>query len=86
MMRNSIIELNGKEAREYLLLSSSYCTLNLPDYIDFTPVLSFVKDTVGKKEFSSCLADAKKKPSGFERVNHHQLVNEDGRYAFRKIQ
>lgn len=86
MMRNCIIELNGQDARKYLMLSSSYCTLNLPDYIDFTPVLSFVKDTVGRKEFSSCLADAKKKPSRYEGVNHHLLVNKDGRYAFRRIQ
>ena len=46
----SILDLNNTSARDYLLESSSYCTINLPSYIDFTDVLDFVKNNVGDRD------------------------------------
>ncbi len=86
MKPNTIIELDSRKAREYLLLPSSYCTVNLPEYYDFSKILKFVKQVVGRKDIHTCLADKKKMPSGFEGVNHQLLMNKDGRYAYRRIQ
>lgn len=86
MNSKSIIDLNAKDARKYLMLPTSYCTVNLPEYYDFTSVLSFVKRIVGRKDIHACLADKKKTPSSQEGVNHQLLVNKDGHYAFRRLQ
>ena len=86
MDQRTVLELNAKEARKYLLQSSSYCTVNLPDYYDFTNVLSFVRQQLGKRTLDSCLAQRKKMPSEYEGVNHHLLTNKDGKYAFRRLQ
>ena len=86
MAMKSIIDLSAKDARKYLMLPTSYCTINLPEYYDFASVLSFVKRTVGRKDIFACLADKKKMPSSQEGVNHQLLVNKDGHYAFRRLQ
>ena len=60
MKPNTIIELDSRKAREYLLLPSSYCTVNLPEYYDFSKILKFVKQVVGRKDIHTCLADKKR--------------------------
>ena len=82
----TIIELDANNARKYLLQSSSYCTISLPSYFDFSKVLSFVKQKIGKRDLSSCLADTKKMPSSYDGVNYQLLVNKDGHYAYRRLQ
>lgn len=86
MASKTIVDLNAKDARKYLMLPTSYCTFNLPKYYDFTNVLSFVKRIVGRKDIFACLADKKKMPSSQEGVNHQLLVNKDGHFAFRRLQ
>ncbi len=82
----SILDLNNISARDYLLQSSSYCTINLPSYIDFTNVLDFVKNKVGNKDWQSCLMDSSRKPSSYEGVNYQILLNKDGGYSYRRMQ
>ena len=82
----SILDLNNISARDYLLQSSSYCTINLPSYIDFTNVLDFVKKKVGNKDWQSCIMDSNRKPSSYEGVNYQILVNKDGGYSYRRMQ
>ena len=86
MKQKTLVDLTAREARAYLLQSSSYCTLNLPEYFDFTEVLAFVRQKIGKKTLDSCLAQHKKWPSAFEGVNYHLLINKDGNYAYRRLQ
>lgn len=38
----SVLELTSLEARIYFMEPKNYCTLDLPDYVDFKPVLDFV--------------------------------------------
>lgn len=85
-MLKSIIELEAKEARKYLLQPSSYCTINLPEYIDFTEILKFVGTIVGNKDLNTCLADHKVYPSEYENVNYKFLTNKDGKFAYRCLQ
>ena len=84
-MKN-ILELSTTKALDYFLQPASYSTLSLPIYFSFDKILKFVKDKVGKKNFSQCLKDIKKLPSDYENVNYDFLVNKDGRYAYRPLQ
>ena len=55
MDSQTITDLDNRKAREYLMLPSSYCTVNLPGYFDFTKILKFVRKVVGRKDITTCL-------------------------------
>ena len=38
-MKSTILQLSNDEARRYFLRASRYCTIPLPRYFDFQPVL-----------------------------------------------
>ena len=40
--------------------SSNYCSLDLPKYIDFSKVLTYVEEKVGKKTFEEILKNKKR--------------------------
>jgi len=81
--RRSILDLTHDEARSFLLKAESYCSLDLPPYIDFAGLIAGVDRVLhGKK-----LADlSKSKPRDHEDVNYTILHNKDGRYAWRPFQ
>ena len=83
---SNILELSTTKALDYFLQPTNYSTLSLPIYFSFDKILKFVKNKVGKKDFSQCLKDVKKLPSDYENVNYDFLVNKDGRYAYRPLQ
>ncbi len=82
----TILELTSSEARKYFMESKNYCTLDLPDYINFKPVLNYVEKTVGDTAFGTLLKNTEIKPRDFEEVNHKLLVKKDAKYTFRPIQ
>lgn len=84
-MKN-ILELSAAKALDYFLQPTNYSTINFPIYLRFNTILKFVKEKVGRKDFSQCLKDPKKSPSDYENVNYDLLVNKDGRYAYRPLQ
>lgn len=51
----SILELSEVKAYKYFMESSNYCSLDLPKYIDFSKVLTYVEEKVGKKTFEDIL-------------------------------
>lgn len=81
----SILELSEIKAYRYFMESSNYCTLDLPIYIDFSKVLTYVENKVGKKSFDDILKDKDKKPSEYEGVNHRLLVKKDAKFTYRPI-
>ena len=81
----SILELSEVEARRYFMESSNYCSLELPKYIDFSKVLAYVEDKVGKKSLNTILKETKNKPSNYEGVNHKLLVKKDAKFTYRTI-
>lgn len=81
----SILELSEVEARRYFMESSNYCSLELPKYIDFSKVLAYVEDKVGKKSLNTILKETKNKPSTYEGVNHKLLVKKDAKFTYRTI-
>ena len=82
----NILSLSSAKAFSYFLEPENYCTLELPCYIDFEPVLTHVKDKIGSLSFESVLADPSRYPSAYENVNHTILIKKDALYSYRPIQ
>lgn len=80
------MELTSPEARKYFMEPKNYCTLDLPDYVDFKPVLDYVEKTVGDTAFGTLLKNDAVKPRDYEEVNHKLLIKKDAKYTFRPIQ
>ena len=82
----TVLELTPAEVRKYFMEPKNYCTLDLPEYIDFKPVLEYVEKTVGDTAFGSLLENNHVKPRDYEDINHKLLIKKDARYTFRSIQ
>lgn len=82
----TVLELSHAKAMQYFLESQNYCNMQFPVYIDFKPVIDYVKNKIGNKDFKEILKDPNNKPSNFENVNHKILVKKDARYTYRPIQ
>ena len=82
----SITKLTSPEARKYVMEPKNYCTLDLPDYVNFKPVLEFVEKAVGDTAFGTLLKNDAVKPRDYEEVNHKLLIKKDAKYTFRPIQ
>ena len=75
-----IIEMTCDEAREFLLEPASYCSIQLPEYFQFGPLLSSVATAVTNDGFSAT------EVRRYEGVNHRVMTNKDGRYAWRPLE
>ena len=69
----TVLDLSFTKARQYFLESENYCNMNLPKYIEFGDILSFVQKQVKNKELEDILAKPKAMPSSFEGVNYKIL-------------
>jgi RNA-directed DNA polymerase len=78
-MRN-ILELNGIEAREFLLKEESYLSLDLPSYFSFQNLLDKLDNKLKGKKLSDFRTV---NPRDFDDVNYQLLTNKDGKFAWR---
>lgn len=77
----TIFDLNSTEARKFFLKKESYCSIQLPEYFDFQPLLdALAQNSSLKGDFS--LEQAKRR----DKVNYKLLTNKDGKYAWRSLQ
>ena len=76
----TIIELSHTEARECFLKQESYCSVELPKYFDFQPLLDELSNNANIGNIQ--LGDAKK----LNDINYKFLTNKDGKYSWRPIQ
>jgi hypothetical protein len=74
--------LDAEAARAFFLKPESYCSIDLPPYFAFGPLLEQVYELLVKKS----LARLKLKPRSCEGVNYTIYSNKDGRYAWRPLQ
>ena len=81
-MAKNILSLTYKDALDYFMSASNYSTLELPDYLDMTPVLKHVRNTIGVKAFADCVEC---NPISTEVLNYTMNLNKDGKYAIRPI-
>lgn len=79
----SILEMSADEARGFLLKPVSYCSIEIPDYIDFTQVLTETAKVLESAKLSSMQKHSPRDESG---VNYTLLANKDGRHAWRPFQ
>lgn len=77
-MATRIIELNNKDAFDFLMKPEQYCTTELPEYFDFSPVLDYCKKELRGKKFVSI-------PESIHNINLEILTNKDGKYGVRPI-
>lgn len=85
-MTATVIELDSEDARRYLMRSDSYCSINLPCYFDFQPLL----DKLAKCKSIPEKPNAKflKKLSLLEKneANYILYTNKDSKLAWRPLQ
>lgn len=82
-MAKTIIELSNNEVRRYFLQSKKYCTIDLPMYFDFQPLLDKLDKQIGNKEISSLQDNT---PSHCDNVNYKFFTNKDGKFSWRPFQ
>ena len=81
----SVLYLTNKEAKDFFLKGSSYCTVDLPEYFNFDSLLGEVSKILSGKDLSSFCVD-KKRAKDYNNVNYRLLNNKDGKYAWRPQQ
>lgn len=77
----NILELSSQKAHDFLMASENYCTTELPEYIDFSPVLKCADEKVKDIDILSIAAEAAEQ----EDVNLCVLSNKDGGYGVRPL-
>lgn len=50
----TVLELTHQEALFFFMDAENYCSLSLPAYFNFQPVLDYVQKTVGNSDLDSC--------------------------------
>lgn len=78
-----ITELSNTEARERLLMSSSYFDMELPQYFNFEPILNAAVDQASKLSVQDILSW---KPDQHEALNYTLMSNKDGQIAWRPFE
>ena len=82
-MTKTVLELSNDEARAYFMRASRFCTIDLPKYFDFQPLLDALSKDIDKKPLQKVL---QKNPTEEEDVNYRFLTNKDGNFAWRPLQ
>lgn len=94
-MKPSVLQLSNEAARRYFLRASRYCTIPLPGYFDFQPLLNALNKEIGTQSLDELIkGKSKVNPTGndkdypkcYEGVNYKFLTNKDGNYAWRPLQ
>ena len=95
MKRRTILELKYYEARAFLMRPESYCSLDLPLYFDFQPILNIAQNILKENNNSvdKCCKQINRKPDNdrvnyafYPNVNYSIISNKDSLYAFREFQ
>lgn len=77
----NLLELSSQEAHDFLMASESYCTTELPEYIDFSAVLKIADERTQNMNIHSVATEA----AQHEDVNLCVLSNKDGGYGVRPL-
>ena len=79
----TILELSDEEARIFFLKHKAYCSIDLPPYFDFQPLLDGLNKSIGDSELKDI---QEKNPNDIEDVNYKFYSNKDGRFEWRPLQ
>jgi RNA-directed DNA polymerase len=90
MSSQRVTKLHETAAKNYFLKDRNYVSIDLPPYLHFDQLLTFVKAKIGNSQLSDlCKKDADNKPiwpSKHEDVNYKILSNKDGAYSWRPLE
>lgn len=78
-----IINMSKDDAKKFFLKSSSYFSMNLPEYYDFSDLLKDVELKINSNKLSDLWNN---KPEIFDDINYKFNQNKDGKYAWRMFQ
>lgn len=80
----TVLQLSNDEARKYFLRASRYCTIPLPGYFDFQPLLDALSREIGTQKLMD-ISKPGKKVDDEEYANYAFLTNKDGNFAWRPL-
>lgn len=78
----NILSLSSSEAQAFLMQDNQFHTFELPEYIDFTPVLKYVEKMIGSRRFEECI---KMMPQSVANANFTFLLSKDGKFSARPL-
>lgn len=80
----TVLDLDGALAREYLMTGKAYCTVELPPYFVFDPLLKSVAHAIDNRPWSDIY---ERRPiRSLDNVNYRLFSNKDGKYAWRQLE
>ena len=79
----NVIDLSADEALDFLMQNDQYVTTEMPEYLDFDPVLTFAREHIADTTIDKCLNDVK--PEDMTDANYDIMLNKDGKYAVRVL-
>ena len=53
IMKKYVIDMNNSEAYDFFMKADSFCTLDLPEYFTFEPLLKDIENKLNGKDLSS---------------------------------
>lgn len=83
MKVKTIFELSADEALDFLMQNDRYVTTEMPEYLNFDPVLAFAREHIADTSIDKCLKDIN--PENMSDANYDIMLNKDGRYAVRVL-
>lgn len=82
-----ILDMTPDRAKKYFMKNTSYFSLELPKYFDFTELLKKIDKKIQCKNLSDFYKNAKlMTPDKYDDVNYKFYHNKDGKYAWRMFQ
>lgn len=83
MKVKTIFDLSADEALDFLMQNDQYVTTEMPEYLDFNPVLTFAREHIADTPIDKCVKDVT--PEDMAEANYDIMLNKDGRYAVRVL-
>ena len=77
----NILDLSATQAYDFIMASENYCTTELPEYIDFSPILKCAEENISGID----ILDIAESAAQQEDVNLCVLSNKDGGYGVRPL-
>lgn len=83
MKVKTIFDLSADEALDFLMQNDQYVTTEMPEYLNFDPVLTFAREHIADTPIDKCVKDVT--PEDMAEANYDIMLNKDGRYAVRVL-
>lgn len=83
MKVKTIFDLSADEALDFLMQNDQYVTTEMPEYLDFNPVLTFAREHIADTPIDKCVKDMT--PEDMAEANYDIMLNKDGKYAVRVL-